>query len=459
MKVRFLFFVLLASCSLWWLESPAAEVQPESEQEARVISALEQSPATAQLSEALEEVRERVEALRGLEFIQPIRWGVKTQVQFAQMIAQELAKDWPDEEIRGTTKALVKLGVWPEDKDLKEELLKLLGEEVAAFYHPESKHFYFIGSCEGFMLRITAAHELTHVLQDQHFDLEKLPLKEKHNSDRALACLALIEGDATALMLDFWLGKDTSKEAGVGPTLARMMNLSGSYVMGDVPAFLRENLLFPYVWGLLFVQQARQQGGWQVINQAFRDLPVSSEQIMHPEKYFEERDDPVEIELPEKLLGPEWKQIEDDVLGELNLRVVLSSSLLNEQAYQAAEGWDGDRLRAFEDPSGEVLLVVFTTWDSEKDAQEFFKAYRQLVERKYAEGTPLESEDPCECRWVTEKGLVLLETWGWDVLVMEGAPGELLEGLRKKLWQTKKIETGLASAPEPDVPQVPVGAD
>ncbi len=421
---------------------PEEESRPDSEQALLPLGAED-------ISAVLEELSTGVAELRGLEFKEPLQWGVKTEDELRQMLLQELAKDWPDEEISGTAKVLVKLGIWPKEKDLKEILVGLLSEQVAAFYHPTSKRFFFMGSYGGFQLRVIASHELTHVLQDQHFDLESLPLREKHNSDRALACEALVEGDATAVMLDFLTGQDTSKgEIAQQALLARVKSVAAGFRLPDVPVFLSDNLIFPYIWGLLFVQEARRRDGWQGVNRIFANPPGSTEQILHLEKYFDQRDVPVNVEIPglESLLS-DWRQIDRDVIGELNLQIILKTFVAVEEARLAAQGWGGDGLVAFESKSGDVLVAVFTTWDTEDDAQEFFLAYRQVVENKYEEEV-LEDTESLVCRWSTEEHSVYVARRGKDVVVIEGVPAELLGKLQAELWQSKKSGKPPASKPE-----------
>lgn len=425
----------------------AEEVQPEPGKQSQISAAVEEPAADpGGLAATLKELSGEVEKLRGLEFKLPLQWGIKTVEALEQMLLDELAKDWPDEEIRGTTKVLVKLGVWPQEKDLKETLVKLLSEQVAAFYHPPSKRFYFMGSYQGLYLRMTASHELTHVLQDQHFDLESLPLREKSNSDRVLACEALVEGDATAVMLDYCLGQDSSKNQRAHQAVSRAMSIAGAFVLPEVPMFLRENLFFPYVWGLLFVQEARRRGGWEKVDQIFSDLPASTEQILHLEKYFVQRDVPVSVEIPGLAASlSNWKQIDNDVIGELNLQIIMKSFLTMDEASLASQGWGGDRLLAFENKSGEVMLAIFTTWDTEEDAREFFLAYKQVVVNKYKEEKLIEDTAALVSQWQTEAGAAYLERRGKDVGIIEGAPAALLGKVKAKLWQAKKFQKPPAS--------------
>jgi len=190
----------------------------------------------------------------------------------------------------------------------------------------------------GLLDKIVFAHEYTHALQDQHFDLSSLPLDLEGNSDIALAALALVEGDAV-LSMDNYMMENLDLDA-----LLAILQEAEEVDQGELdsaPQFIQEELLFPYEAGLEFVSELDQWGG---INAAYADLPESTEQIMHPEKYLE-RDSPQEVSMPDlaPALGEEWSQLDSDTLGELYVGIYLDTYIADVAADTAAAGWDGDR--------------------------------------------------------------------------------------------------------------------
>ena len=133
-----------------------------------------------------------------------------------------------------------------------------------------------------------------------------------------------------------------------------------------------------------------------MVSKAFTQLPLSSEQILHPEKYFSyER--PVKIVLRDlrNLLGPGWKEIDSDVNGEWSYYLILDQFLNSPaESRRAAAGWAGDRYEIYEGPKrGQVLLAHVSAWDTENDAREFFDAYVKRTAKRYPEATLL-PEDP-----------------------------------------------------------------
>jgi hypothetical protein len=237
-------------------------------------------------------------------------------------------------------------------------------------------------------------HELTHALQDQHFDLRRLQEVDP-TSDRSTALSALAEGDATAVMLLAATGAGAGSSANSGElaaaeqalqrlmanpsTLAASADLGGGRLMREAPAYIRESLLFDYVAGLGFALEVRQKGGAALLDYAYaKDPPRSTEQILHPRKWYGDRDDPVEIALPEGEEGAAERASGE--LGELGIRILLTDAVGDPStAAAAAAGWGGDRfvVSSLRDRRAR-RLVWLTVWDSEGDAREFKAAAKRL---------------------------------------------------------------------------------
>jgi hypothetical protein len=222
------------------------------------------------------------------------------------------------------------------------------------------------------------AHEYDHALQDQHFDLDSLEVKDLTQGDRTLARLALIEGDATAVMLDWTLQNLGPDELG---ELTGAMSPADEQLLDSMPPILRRQLEFPYLDGYLFVSTLRGGRGYGPVNDAFGQLPVSTEQIMHPEKYPTER--PVRVTLPDvaAALGDGWVESYVQTMGEMQLGVWVAdgeggSGLAGLQLPNAAAaaGWGGDRMASLDGPDGTWAVVWQTDWDSPEDADEFAAA-------------------------------------------------------------------------------------
>jgi hypothetical protein len=209
----------------------------------------------------------------------------------------------------------------------------------------------------------------------------------------------------------------------------------------QAPRALRETLLFPYEQGSEWASRVYKRGGWSLVSAGFTKLPQATEQILHPEKYLA-YEAPVKIELPElrSVLGPGWKKIDADVNGEWSFYLILDQFLNSpSESKRAAAGWAGDRYAFYEGPkAGESLLVQRTTWDTEKDAREFFEAYAKRTARRYenaGDGDSGSVEQHETAFWKTPEGVVILELRGNDVLIVEGLPAKAdQDAVLKSLW-------------------------
>jgi hypothetical protein len=129
------------------------------------------------------------------------------------------------------------------------------------------------------------------------------------------------------------------------------------------------------------------EGGWPNVNRAFDDLPTSTEQVLHPEKYLGQRDWPQELQLPESPVDG-WNPILQDSLGEFVIQIHLDEFLDDpERAANAAAGWDGDRIGLWQDGQGRWLVLWQTVWDNSDEAAEFEQAYQALIPARFKGAT------------------------------------------------------------------------
>ena len=171
-------------------------------------------------------------------------------------------------------------------------------------------------------------------------------------------------------------------------------------------------------------------------------MPTSTEQVLHPDKYFVERDYPVLIKLPDLsgILGKGWKLLLDNNMGELNTGVLLSEFILGDEAQKSAMGWDGDRFAAYERKSdGNVLIVWYTTWDSEADADEFLESMRKYVQNKYRDDELIDSAAKTFYLWKTGTEHVKLFKKEKDVILIEGADEDKLAPLEEAILRNTKM--------------------
>ena len=302
--------------------------------------------------------------------------------------------------IAATDKVMHAFGLLGDNDDLAAIMDALLSEQIAGLYDPGDKILYVVkdalsmsgavaslpGMKDFNMIDFVMTHEMEHALQDQHFDLTRLTGMRALNEDSAMALKSVAEGDAMAVSLNIvfkGMGVDILKAPELSETFEAMALQSGNSELGDFkdfPIVIKNQMIFPYARGIRFIAALNRAGGWDKVNTAFEKPPNSTEQIIHPEKYLDKRDNPLMVTLPDPAAcAPDGAMLLDsNVLGEFHTWQLLLTLLGDEgkaRAEDAAAGWGGDRFAAFEFPDGAVTLLWLAVWDTPADAREFFNAY------------------------------------------------------------------------------------
>jgi hypothetical protein len=400
---------------------------------------------------ATEEILSSISRLRGLDIKRPVKSGFKTKDEIGESVIRDLDEGNTPQEFDASTKTLVKLGLVPEGFQLRDYIVKLLREQVAGFYEPKTQEFFLAAWLPVAEQKTVMAHELVHALQDQHFNLRRFEKWPRGDSDAELAAHALVEGDATLVMFQYAFDQRGARMdlSAIGSLTEKLLEQGDDEdkekypVLASAPAVLRESLQFPYVYGIGFVQEVLMKRQVQHLNTSYIDLPGSTEQIMHPERYLV-RDHPVKIDLADlaPALGKGWKRLDADINGEFGYLIILSEFVGKRLSRLAAEGWDGDRYALYEDgKTGALLLAHYSTWDSDHDAREFFDIYSERTQKRYRDNRP--STLKAQHRiYETSDGLVSIEVRDKDVVVVEGArTREQLDEVARQLWQSKKTST------------------
>jgi hypothetical protein len=324
------------------------------------------------------EIEKQTSQLRGLAFRRPVDYRLIARDELRAFLVKKIHEQYTEQELRDYGRSLAALGAIPEGTDVLAVMLSLYDEQVGAFYVPEERALYTFKdqTWSRGLDRMLLAHELTHALQDQNYDLMQWPLKLKDNDDRVLAAAALLEGDATMTMTRFYA--ENADRAKMLEDLGAMMG-QNTAKLREAPAFLRETLLFPYVQGQQFVMAL---GNAEQINRALRAPPATTEEILHPDLYQRGAGQPAKAE-PPALKTEGWRRIGDNVLGEFGIRVLLTEDIGAFAAQVAAAGWNGDRYHVYEHgPNGPTGVIWVTHWDTEEDAAEFDDSYRSLVNKR-----------------------------------------------------------------------------
>jgi len=437
---------------------------------ASIAALLAGSPAIAQEDGGSEDaslpdlsgIKEQLVDIRGLEFKQPVPAEKQSLEDFRAYVKEDLELYFPEERLEGMAAGLIRLGVMKEKLDLGEAFVDAMVSQAGAYYDPvDDKFYYLMTDIPADMIRIFAAHELVHALQDQHFPLEDLltefenaPRGGPRNDDYILAVRCLVEGEATYVHTIWQMQEMMGMDITANPNMERMQFrqmasmdveqlakmaqaqmgealgedndlLEAVKAMDEIPAYILHPLYAAYMNGAYFVMSVRQKNGWESVAQAWKDMPASTEQCLHPEKYTaEQRDVPTRLDLPafEYLADEAWREVDSSIHGELYMSILLrENGVPLGDARAAAAGWDGDIYRAYRNDVNDTSIVLATTWDTPDDAGEFAEAYRTALEGKYPNIEFGESRDGY-LKYSCGQGLGagLMRHRGQEVFIVEG---------------------------------------
>ena len=356
---------------------------------------IEDSPPEAlpdDIAEIVLEIESQVSQIRGLTLTEPVPRILISPAELKDMVVNEFFADYTEEDARQDVLILSLLGLLPRDFDLRSFYLELYSEQISGFYDSSTEEIYIVkGTTFGGREKLTYAHEFTHVLQDQTFQFDEgLDYNEEacqENSERCAAILALIEGDATFTEVLWFQTYATRSDY---RDIIEAFEDYASPVLDNAPPYIQKDLLFPYEKGYAFVEFLFNEGGFDAVDAAFNFLPVSTEQILHPERY--PWDQPQSVELPnfEDMLAGDWVLFDQNVMGEWYTYLILGHSydeayrLSEEQAESAAAGWGGDAYAFYlNENTDEVIFILDMVWDTTEDADEFFISLNDYADARW----------------------------------------------------------------------------
>ncbi len=341
-------------------------------------------PPTVQERAIIHSLMDDAAAVRALPFLH----DVDAEIQDEARIRAFVEADIDQAELREARELYTSLGLLPANVDLEALLLEVLGEQIVGYYDPEGQRLVVrddvmrsLARSSVDEARVVLVHELVHALQDQHLQLGVLNEVER-DSDADNAYRSLVEGDATLAMVAYVLAAQGTPLEGITSdpdVLERFFEsgaaTSGADALDRAPAILRVTLMAPYTRGALFCGDRHRTGGWSTVDQAHRVLPVSSEQILHPDKYSAgELPDPIALSPAPVLESLGYVRVQEDTLGELELSIYLAQGTSTDQDAPAAAGWSGDRLAVYARADAPSAVVWWTSWDSEREAEEAERA-------------------------------------------------------------------------------------
>jgi hypothetical protein len=333
----------------------------------------------AQTEAEIQEALRAVVAVRKLEALTAVKSHVIPREELAAQMKRDVLADLDPILVRGITENLYALGAVPADHDYLQTILVILGSQLAGYYDPRDKAMFLLDDLGADGAAATLWHELVHALQDQHYDLQPKLKWSPGRGDSMSAVQALAEGDATSAMLDVMLAPQgqTALDLPAGMLGKSMGVIEALPELDGVPPILKRSLVAAYADGLAFVNALRERGGFAAVDAAWRDLPTSTEQILHPEKY-EKREGPIAVLPPPPPEAGPKTMLFLDVLGEQGLRFVFEEWMPLVSAASAASGWGGDQLAVFAEGDRRAVGVHLVL-DDETRAKETFEAIMRGV--------------------------------------------------------------------------------
>ncbi|HQA28139.1 MAG TPA: hypothetical protein PLA02_02840, partial [Brevefilum fermentans] len=274
------------------------------------------------------EIEDQVSQLRGLTLLEEVPKVIMTSEALEDRVVNDFFAEYTDEDARQDVIIMALLGLLPADFDLKNLYHQLYSEQISGFYDSQTNEIFVVGgNVFGINEKMTYAHEFTHVLQDQTFRFEEgLNYTDEAcelDSERCAAIQALIEGDASWTE-SLWFQTYATRSEYLD--FLKTYTAFKSPVFDNAPSYVQMDLMFPYEYGFTFVEFLFEKNGFDSIDAAFLDPPVSTEQILHPERY--PWDEPKKVTLPEleNTLGETWTLIDQNVMGEWSTYLILSQA-------------------------------------------------------------------------------------------------------------------------------------
>ena len=375
-----------------WTPSPTPTIAPSSTITPTQTPTASPTPVPPNPTVAAEMdlIQRQVSDLRGLPIRDEVSQYLINKVSVRPLLEGAfVASGGNREALEDEARVLAALGLIKPTYDLYTNALNGLTDSLGGFYFPWSKELFVIGTQFAGIERWVFSHEFGHALVDQHFRFSELGVYPRclSSQDQCKAIQGLVEGDAT-LIMDQWFPQYAGPQDIIDITyyIPPRQTLPEEFP----PPYTLPESLFPYVEGRRFVEYLFEHGNWARVNQAYQNLPASTEHILHPEKYLS-GENPIEVQPAPiaETLGEGWRPLASDTLGEwttyllLGFNADVAASLDEETARAASRGWGGDVHQVFfNDASEETVLAVRWVWDSNLDAKEFHAALvAQLGER------------------------------------------------------------------------------
>lgn len=391
------------------------------------------------LENNIESIFVKVQEIRNLKAKKIVNVGIKDSKELNSYLGKMFKDEYKESDIRNDYLTLYHFGLIKKDTDLKKLFLNLYSEQIAGFYDNKSRELYVIDNPKLSELesQIVISHELIHAVQDQYFDLTKL-LTQNKNQDAILARMSLVEGEAMLGSVEY-----ISKTL-VADGLNSLKALTGLFKnpigsntnqesLKNTPGFIIEQMMFPYTSGMKFASFVKEHyNGWDNFSQVYKSPPLSTEQIIHPEKYIA-GEKPIEVKINEKIINDKnFTFLKKDTFGEFFLYNYFLEYLDENESEKASYGWGGDISALYADKNNNSIFIYKSAWDSQKDAQEFFELYKKTMNIRFENLKKIQNNQNLFLA-KTDKGLIYITIKDKFVNIAEGFNESMKDNLIKYL--------------------------
>src|SRR5271166_2505073 len=399
----------------------------------------------------------------------PIKSEVKrhliTRESVEKYVNKRMKDDKDAQRLEQSRLVLEKFGLLPKGYDLHGEFLRMLAEQVAAYYDTKTKSVNLLDWVPPDTQKPVLAHELTHALQDQKIGLEKweragakddkpLPDPQEYVVEEAQAarqCVA--EGQAMIVLIDYTLapmGKDAlSAPEIVDAMRAGMGDSKDSPVFAAAPMFLRESLMMPYTWGTDFVRAVlTKKGKDAAYGGMLENPPVDTRQVMEPDTYLiNQVVAPPDIPDLDKLVAPAYERFDFGGMGEFDVYLLARQYGGDDAPKNYYPHWRGGyyfAAHAKTAPKDQIAILYFSRWDSPESARAFAKLYGDYLPKRYKKiewvaACPAGPNGCSHAEAMTEQGKVFMEFKGNDLLILEGYDDGVIEKARDLLLKNASL--------------------
>ena len=434
-------------------------------------AAPEQQKISPQEAEKLFRSVDEILRFASKDTLYPIKREVKRQLvsrdQVESYVSRHTREDEDAKRLRRSELVLKKFGLLPRDFDLGKFLIVLLKEQVAGYYDPKTRTVNLLDWLGADQQKPVLAHELTHALQDQSFNLEKymkpvdadlakkkvITVQDIENDEVSTTRQAVVEGQAMVVLVDYMLepmGLSLKDSPQVVQALkdGMLVGTADAVQFRNAPIYMKEALTFPYRYGIDFIADLLIKGGKdKAFAELFRNPPRSTRQIMEPQTYLSgEHLEPMTV--PDfRQLFENYERFDVGAVGEFDVAVLVDEYAGAQVSNRLYPHWRGGyyyAVRSKGDPAAPLGLLYASRWSSPEKASSFAAIYASALGKRYLHVHDVVQEagiktDPLDHltgkrAWLTEDGPVVIDVRGDTVVITESLDQTTTDSLEAEVF-------------------------